>query len=192
VVDKWVRDGGGDLAAPIIYYAAAPQRVWSAGGYFDRWLLEARGNVRGEKDEGQWPKVRTVDFVPACALLVPVGVWLEVGGFDERFFMYYEDLDFCWRLHQTGRYIRVLTEAKLWHKVSVSSGGSDSPSERYWMARSSVLYFRKHASFWQRPFISIWRLGSAVRTTGRLLWHRQGQSAYAYWRGLWAGIGERP
>ena len=179
------------LLSPIIYYAEAGQLVWSLGGRFNRWLLEAHEIGRGKLDEGQWPELIDVDFIPACGLLMPRPMLDEVGLFDEQFFMYYEDLDFCRRVRQAGWPIRTLTSAKMWHKVSVSSGGSDSPNERYWMGRSSLLYFRKHARPWQWPLIGFWRLGSALRTTWRLLRRGRWAALVAYWRGLGHGIKQR-
>ncbi len=135
------------------------------------------------KDEGQWTAILERDFVPACGLLLTRDILQRTGGFDERFFMYYEDLDFCQRIREMGQKIGVLPAAKMWHKVSLSSGGSDSPNERYWMARSSVLYFRKHAKLWQWPLILFWRTGSALRTTWRLGSTGRGEALRAYWRG---------
>ena len=186
-----VAEADAGLVAPIIYYADAPTRVWSLGGQFNPWLLETTGSLRGTEDAGQWPDRLTVDFVPACALLIRRDVLAEIGHFDERFFIYYEDLDFCLRARQSGRRIQILTQAKLWHKVSLSSGGGDSPNERYWMGRSSVLYFRKHARWRQLPLILCWRLGSAVKTTWRLMAQKKWTAIRAYWRGLWDGLRER-
>lgn len=180
------------LVAPIIYYAAAPTHIWSLGGSLNRWLLETQGSVRGQEDMGQWPAVLEQDFVPACGLLAPRSVFERVGYFDERFFMYYEDLDFSLRVRKAGLRILSVTDAKMWHEVSLSSGGSDSPNERYWMARSSVLYFRKHAQPWQWLLIGFWRLGSAVRTSWRLRQREKREALRAYWRGLWHGMRERP
>lgn len=43
------------------------------------------------------------DWVNAAFLLLPAGVWRELGGFDDRYFMYCEDVDFCLRLQLLGR-----------------------------------------------------------------------------------------
>lgn len=43
-----------------------------------------------------------VDWVNAACLVVPASVWRELGGFDERYFMYCEDVDFCLRLRLRG------------------------------------------------------------------------------------------
>lgn len=176
--------------APLIYYASEPTRVWSIGGKINPWLLEAHEEGRGQLDVGQWTEPILQDFVPACALLISRDILATVGLFDEQFFMYYEDLDFCWRMYQAGHHFVVVPQAHLWHKVSLSSGGSDSPNERYWMARSSVIYFRKHVAWWQWPLVVAWRLGSAGRTTWRLGKSKQGIALRAYWRGLWHGLRE--
>ena len=156
------------VTAPIIYYEAEPQRVWSLGGRTNSWTLEVGGSVRGQMDGGQWTAIVPCDFVPGCAMFFPREALEAVGLFDENFFMYYEDSDLCLRLMRGGWPILSVTAAKMWHKVALSSGGSDSVNERYWMARSSVRFFSKHARAWQWPIILFWRMGSALRTTWRL------------------------
>ena len=129
-------------------------------------------------------------FLSGCALLLPRSTVERVGLWDERFFMYYEDLDYCRRVAAAGLRLVLVPTAAMWHKVSVSSGGSNSPQERYAMARSSGLYFRKHMRPWQAPFIVAFRLGSALRWTLRLAGRGQWASLCAYWRGLrdgWLG-----
>jgi GT2 family glycosyltransferase len=176
------------IVAPLIYYASAPDTIWSAGGLRSRWTLEQIYDLRGQCDPGTWPPVLARDFVPGCAMLISRTILESVGLFDERFFMYYEDSDLCLRVRQAGYRILLVPGAKMWHKVAASSGGSDSPSERYAMARSSVLFFRKHVRGWQWLIITFYRIGSALKTTIRLLRYRKVVAATAYWRGLLAGI----
>jgi GT2 family glycosyltransferase len=88
--------------------------------------------------------------------------------------------------------ILVVTKARLWHKVSASSGGSDSPNERYFMGRSSVRFFRKHGRGVRMWVIVPYRLGSAIKTTLRLLRAGRIESSRAYWRGLRDGLRDKP
>ncbi len=176
------------ILAPLIYYANPSHIIWSGGNQLNHWLLETKKGLRGQPDKPNWPEFILQDFVPACGLLIPRHVFTQVGYFEEQFFMYYEDMDFCLRLRRAGFRILVVPQAKMWHKVSLSSGGQDSPTERYWMAHSSIVFFGKHARFWQLPFIIFWRIGSALRTSWRLWRIGKTASLAAYWYGLGDGI----
>lgn len=172
------------ILAPLIYYAQPPDLVWSAGGRVHPWTLETVGDVRGQRDRGQWRTPMERDFVTGCAMLLTRRLLETVGLFDERFFLYYEDSDLCRRARLAGWRILVVPTAKVWHSVARSSGGSDSPDERYWMARSSVTFFRKHARGAQWLAIAPWRAASAIRTSLRLLSAGNRAACAAYWRGL--------
>lgn len=176
-----------DLATPAIYYAADPDRLWSLGGWRRRGLLE----VRQCSDDPRAVIARepfAVDFVTGCGMLARRSCLESIGLFDERFFMYYEDLDFSLRARAAGCRMLAVPTAKMWHKVAVSSGGSDSPNERYHMARSSVQLFRKHVHGWRWLVVAPYRAGSAMRTSWRLLTRGRRDAFRAYWRGLWDGM----
>lgn len=172
------------MLAPLIYFDSHPQVIWSAGGNTNSWNLEKSGDPRGQPDPGSWPDHLDRDFITGCVALFPRQTLEIVGLFDERFQMYYEDSDLCRRVRQAGLHIRVIPAAKAWHKVAMSSGGTDTPNERYWMARSSVIFFRKHARGIQKAVVIAWRAGSAVRTSLRLVARQKWPALGAYWRGL--------
>jgi GT2 family glycosyltransferase len=184
---KYARPEHGILA-PLVYFAADPQRIWSAGGRLNRWNLEVTHRWDGQLDPGGWPAWVEQDFVTGCAMLFPRQTLQAIGLFDERFWFTYEDSDICYRVRSARRPILLVPEARIWHKVAQSSGGKGSPLERYWMARSSVLFFKKHARPYQWPVILIWRLGSAFRTTARLTLRGEFASVKAYWQGLWDAL----
>ncbi len=171
---------GADLVAPAIYYYDRPDQLWWLGGRLRPLLLEIQPYAAPPR--GQAPFA--VDFVTGCGMLISRRCLEHVGSFDERFFMYYEDSDYCLRVLRAGLRAVVEPRAAMYHKVAVSSGGSDSPNERYQMARSSVQFFRKHAQPWQWPAIGAYRAGSAARTLWRLLRRGRTQAARAYLRGL--------
>ncbi len=179
------------LLAPMIYYYNHPERIWSIGGETHPWTLEKSDNARNTIDPGNWPPVIEQDFVTGCGMLLTRDALKRVGLFDDRFDHYYEDMDFCRRIRMAGYRIRVIPEAKMWHKVAMSSGGSDAPDERYWMARSSVRYFRKHGHGWRMLVIVPNRLGSAIKTTIRLLFAGRSESVKSYWRGLRDGLQDK-
>jgi GT2 family glycosyltransferase len=181
---------GFDFVTATIYYTDADERnrIWSIGGRIHPWTLEKTADARGQLDDGRLPRVIERHFVPGGATLMSCRALEKVGLFDEGYFLYYEDADLSLRAYRAGCRSAVATRARMWHAVSKSSGGSNSPRERYWMARSSTRYFAKNARLWQAPVILFWRSGSAARTTLRLLRAGRRDSLSAYWRGLRDGL----
>jgi len=92
-----------------------------------------------------------VDWIPGAFVFIPTLVFRELGGFDERFFMYYEEVDLCRRMQEKGLTIQYWPSLKAVHiggasaktvvNARVSKGGSQLES---WRMRSALLYYRKH------------------------------------------------
>jgi len=174
------------LVTAKITYAAEPQRIWTVGANLNV-FLDLKDGGQGQLDTGQWAAPRDVDFAPFCAILARREVFETVGLLDEEFFLYYEDMDYCRRARRAGWRVRLSPTALVRHDVSASSGGRDSPLERYWMAQSSGRYFRKHGRGPRLLLIVPFRLASALKTTLRLLLAGKRTPLRAYWAGLWQG-----
>ena len=176
------------ILAPIIYYRSQPDKIWSIGGKLSPLTLDMHTHTTIQWTQVDLPESLDQDFVTGCGMFIPRKTFDEIGFFDEKYFLYYEDIDFCHSVRSAGFKIVAIKQAKMWHKVALSSGGLDSPNERYWSARSGIRYFRKHARVWQYLFIIPWRLGSAIRTTIRLINSNKLDALAAYWRGIKDGI----
>jgi GT2 family glycosyltransferase len=149
------------VAGPTIYYIDRPKMIWSAGGAID-WR---RGGTRmmglDEVDEGQYDTVREVDFVTGCALLARREVLEDVGMLDPRFFMYYEEIEWCVRVARAGYKILHVPRACVWHKISPTRQ-ADSPRIHYYMTRNRLFFLRS-----TRPGVRAWLhtlLGDYLRT----------------------------
>jgi GT2 family glycosyltransferase len=175
------------LLSPKIFYDHQPDKIWFAGGTMHPQLLELRNRGKNKKDQPRWQETRDVDYLLGTALLVNMGAVREVGFFDERYFMYYEDLDWSLRLRQAGLRLRVVPAAHLFHRVSVSTGGQGSPMQLFYQARSSVLFFYKFARMGSPLLIFFFRLGSMIKRCFFLLWRRDFHGLRAYLRGIYYG-----
>lgn len=131
---------------PKIYYHAQPRRIWFAGGIID-WQHGLTVNLGADEDDvGQFEEVRSVDFLAGCALLIKRETWENVGPFDSRFFMYWEETDWCTRVQRAGYDLLFVPQAKMWHKVSPADQSS-SPLILYYMTRNRLLFLYKNVSF---------------------------------------------
>ncbi|RMG89931.1 MAG: hypothetical protein D6706_20475, partial [Chloroflexi bacterium] len=97
---------------------------------------------------------------------------------------YYEDLDWSIRLREAGYKLRLVANAHLYHRVSFSSGGTETPLKLYHQAKSSVIFFRRHAHKGAPYLILLYRTGSTLKRLFRLLSRGKVKSAIAYLRGL--------
>lgn len=83
-----------------------------------------------------------VDWVSGTALLTSKKIFNKLGGFDENFFMYFEDQDYCLRAKKLGLKILFLPEFKVLHCGGKSWKSQKSQKKRYYI--SQQVFFDKH------------------------------------------------
>ena len=111
------------MVGPKIYFAEPPQQIWYAGAVVSlRRGLLAHIGIR-EMDAGQYQQSGETGYVTGCCLLASRACIKTTGLLDESYFMYTEDADWCWRARQHGFLIYYEPAARIWHKISASSGG---------------------------------------------------------------------
>lgn len=102
-----------------------------------------------ERDSERFNQPGYTNFAHGCAMLVKREVINKVGRFAERFFLYYEELDWSQRIKDGGFLIYYQASALILHKESVSVGASN-PLKTYYLTRNRILYMRRHGSAFQR------------------------------------------
>jgi GT2 family glycosyltransferase len=123
-----------------IFLIEQPDHLWAVGGRFTGRRVVELG--AGERDIGAYDAT-SLDFAYGCALLVRAEVFRETGGFDERFFLYYEDIDLCLRARAAGWEIAMAPSAHVLHEGSKSTRGEPA-AKVYHHARSRLLFFARH------------------------------------------------
>lgn len=86
-------------------------------------------------------EIQDVETVAGCFMCVPRQVLEMVGGFDERFFMYGEETEWCHRIHRAGWKIRYHPGIEIMH-YGAASTGQTSPWKHVEIARGNILFFR--------------------------------------------------
>lgn len=126
-----------------VLYPGSPARIAFGGARFN-WYT-------GLLELGRTPDaISTTDWVPGCNLLIWRGLFRRLGGFDEQFYFYFEDLDLCRRVKEAGYEVLYLPEAVMRHNEGSSVGRlpPTTKSGYYYEGKTRLLY--KHASRWQR------------------------------------------
>ena len=128
------------IVAPSIEFYMNNTRTFDLGGKVNR--IIGRTSHRNVQKITQHNPLR-VDYVSGCCMCIKSEVFSKVGLFDERFFLYYEDVDFCLRARSKGYYSYVLPDISIFHELS-SAVGRNSHVAVYHQLRSGMLFGNKH------------------------------------------------
>jgi GT2 family glycosyltransferase len=120
-VSALVRAGhspGVGAVGPKILVHDAPHTVWFAGGDFSRLRGMGYHRLLGDRDEDpEGGACEEISFLTGCCMLIPVPVLREVGGFEEDFFAYMEDVEMSLRLRSRGYRLVYQPCARVFHRV---------------------------------------------------------------------------
>jgi GT2 family glycosyltransferase len=97
-------------------------------------------------DDGSYDTPKDVLFGTGAAFFMPANLFREVGGFDERFFMFYEDVDLGWRLNLLGWRVRYVPESVAYHRHHVTMKKFGNYRESYLLERNALLSMYKNFS----------------------------------------------
>lgn len=108
--------------------------------------IARRSRLFDPESLGKWPRdtIREVGVITGCLLLVACSVWEQLGGLDERYFMYGEDVDFSMRARVSGYHPIICPAARIIHEVGQSSA---TPTHKLLMLyQGKACFFRTHYS----------------------------------------------
>ena len=107
------------LVSPKMMYYHNPDHIWYAGSWFIKkkgYLPVHRGMM--ELDKGQYDRTINVEYAPTCCLLAKKEVFQDIGLMDEKYFVYFDDTDFSFRVLKDGRHkIIYYPHIDFYHKV---------------------------------------------------------------------------
>ena len=144
--------------------------IWYAGGIIDWNDIYGNNNGVDEVDNGQFNKTTDTDFATGACMLLNCVAIRKVGMFDEKYFMYFEDVDLSQRMKKHGWKVLFTSQAKLWHKVAQSSGVGSELND-YFITRNRLLFAFRYASI--RTKFAIFRESLRLFIKGRK-WQKKG------------------
>lgn len=138
-------DDAGEVARSCVRFPS-PMRLLAH--FFGLQHLLPRYFARELMTEWDHQSSRDVDQVMGAFFLVRRAVFESLGGFDERFFVFYEELDFSRRAAASGWTTHFLATAQVFHRGQGTTT-SVRPTALFYLLRSRALYSRKHFGvFW--------------------------------------------
>lgn len=147
-----------DIVSPKIYFAGGfefhkkrykkndlGKVIWYAGAKIDWQNIIGVHIGVDEVDHGQFAKGYEIDLATGACMIVKREIFEKIGFFDDKYFLYLEDADFCVRAKKAGFRIFFEPKAVIWHKNASSVGGSGSKIQDYYITRNRLLFAFKYA-----------------------------------------------
>jgi GT2 family glycosyltransferase len=193
LLERAMVDGDVGAATGKILYAGTSDRIWYGGAEWYPWTFLPHHKGLGQTDRGQYQEPNDVPFISGCSMLVRLSVLKKLGLFDERYFAYFEDADWCRRAIRNGIRLRYEPNAVLWHAVSASvrkntdpgAGGTVSPQMVYLSIRNHLFLIRQHCPGAVRRSMAVLGLFS------RCIYYAVGFALKGRWqkqRALWQAL----
>ncbi|WP_037331541.1 glycosyltransferase [Saccharopolyspora rectivirgula] len=149
---NWVRAAVDLLRAEPTVGAVASKVLDWEGRHIDfvdgglTWFGMGYKRHAGQPDDGSHDAARDVLFGTGSALFVRAELFAELDGFDERYFMFYEDVDLGWRLNLRGWRVRYEPASIAYHRHHASMHGISSAREHYLLERNALATLYKNVS----------------------------------------------
>lgn len=134
--------------------------IWYAGGKIDWLNVYASHRGVDEVDRGQYDKREETEYVNGCLMLIKSEVFAKIGLLDSKYYLYYEENDFCQRAKKAGYKLIYEPKSIIWH-LNAGSSGSGSDLHDYFLTRNRMLFGLKHAPFRSKAALikeSLWLL----------------------------------
>lgn len=129
------------IVCPIIKYYNEPDKIQYAG-YTKINSITGRNKVITKCDSKH---AYETEYAHGAAMLMRKKLFKSIGGFDESYFLYYEEIDLSAKVVNMGYTIYVNPNTFIYHKVS-SSTGVDSPLKNYYLTRNRIVFMRNNFS----------------------------------------------
>jgi len=137
---------------PKILYYKAQDTIWNAGGTYIAFLGIAPSRGDGEKDNGQYDKRFDTRWITGCCFLLPRQIVEEIGPLDDKFFIYFEDADWSFKIRKLGKRLLYEPGAFIYHEAGMSDNNRDknkegnvSPFAHYQGVRNHLFMIRRYS-----------------------------------------------
>jgi hypothetical protein len=130
------------IAGSLIYDMDRPQIVQELGSQVNWETFKMDWNYHGHHDTGNLPDEKECDCVPACSLMIRREVLDRIGGMDEQYFIYWDDIDLCYRTKLAGYRVAAFSGSKVWHKRGAINHVDTFSNYYYW--RNRLYFFAKY------------------------------------------------
>lgn len=181
MLDVFLKHPEYGMLGPKIFFDDHSRKVWNCGGELNWWL---GGQRRLLPDPPAAVTVQPATYLSGCAMLLRPEAVRQAGMMDDRYFLYFEDVDYVQAMILAGWRVGYVHAARLYHRVSATTK-IHSPEYVYYFSRNRIWFMRKWAKIQHLVFFTLfntlvklpasWLVFAVIKGRGEL--------ARAFWRG---------
>lgn len=145
------KNEGAGAIQPKIYFNHDRQLLWNGGSWFNPWTGNDYVEGTGKKVSTGSELLKEPQWLTGCALMVRNEVVRKVGLLDESLFMYYEDVDYSFRIKEAGYQLIYHPESVIYHIAGASTRakkkgkeGFLNPIVHYYLIRNKIWFLKKY------------------------------------------------
>lgn len=174
------------IFTPTIFFYDNKEKIWFGGKTSVKWTKMHKCanislyncslplNIQSQK----------IDFATGCAMFCRVKVLEKMGGFDERFFLYFEDLDLSLKVRKYKKEIFWVKESKIYHKVSQTTGKFGKVHFRYYDARNVLILIENVGPIWIKFYALVWSLYMLGKQFIKIIFNYNRKESIGFARGI--------
>jgi GT2 family glycosyltransferase len=123
-------------------------------------------------------------YIPGAAMLIKRAVFEKIGFFDERYFLYFEDADFCERARRAGFKIALAQERLVYHRPSSSTKLLGPAKLLYYHYRNAHLFNWKNGPWWVKIALPFWSFWIILKQVFKILFRENTEISIAILQGV--------
>ena len=162
----------------MMYYPET-NLIWWAGTKFNKREGYMTNHIGIQKeDKGQYDEIKKMDYAPTCCVLLKKEVIEDIGMMDEKYFAYYDDTDFFYRIYKNGKHqLYYYPFVQFYHKVGGLSNMKKGNAKKFkfnsfyihLITRNHVYYLKKQNTLyaWMNIFYFYFRMNLRFLFSGK-------------------------
>ncbi len=155
MIDRLEKDPQVGAVQPKFFYLNDKKKIWNAGGtyYPSIGLTLTVGN--NDRNKPDYDHYKEIDWITGCCFLVRTEIIQKTGGLADKLFIYYEDVDWSYRIKSLGYKLYIEPKAIVYHEAGMShkakkkgKEGHLKPVVHYLIARNHLWFLRKYTPWY--------------------------------------------
>lgn len=180
---------------PKFYYLNNKDRIWNAGGSIIKSLGWVRTIGENQLAKEKYDHPNSTEWITGCCFMVRTSIVREIGGLNDRFFLYYEDVEWSLRIRSLGYKLYYCPKSIIYHEAGASSKSENagkegplSPQVHYFATKNNILVLRKYTPWYFIPSVFLFQSGRYTAFIAYFIIRKRFQKIKFLYSGLKDGL----